>query len=246
MTEPALLAPVIAHRGASGVAPENTLAAISVAADAGAKCVELDASISSDNIAFIHHDDKLERCTSGAGYLCAHSAAELDTVTASSGKTGYETEPLPRLSAAVSLLASLQMGLNLEIKPTPGLEEPTAIAVCEVIRESWPSDLPLVLSSFSREALAVARDTLPGAARALIVCAVPSDWQHQTQLLQCRNLHVAAPLLDQQQAKEITGAGLGLYCFTVNQVDDAARLLAMGVNGVFTDYPSELLNALTL
>jgi len=241
MTEPALLAKVIAHRGASGVAPENTLAAISLAASVGAKCVEIDASISSDNIPFVHHDDGLERCTNGSGYLCAHTAAELDALTASAGKADFENEPLPRLSAMVSLLSSLQIGLNLEIKPTPGLEEPTAIAVCDVIRDSWPMDLPLVLSSFSREALAVARDSLPGAARALLVCAVPTDWHHQTQLLQCRNLHMAAPLLDEQQAKDITDAGLGLYCFTVNQPDEAARLLAMGVHGVFTDYPEEML-----
>lgn len=241
MTEPALLAQIVAHRGASGSAPENTLAAISLAAEVGAKCVEIDVSISSDNIAFVHHDDSLNRCTNGSGYLCAHTAAELDALTAGSGKPGYENEPLPRLSAVVTLLSSLQMGLNLEIKPTPGLEEPTALAACDVIRDSWPSDLPLVLSSFSREALAVARDALPGAPRALIVCAVPTDWHHQTQLLQCRNLHMAAPLLDAQQASDITEAGLGLYCFTVNQVDEAKRLFAMGVDGVFTDYPAELL-----
>lgn len=241
MTEPALLANIIAHRGASGNAPENTLAAISLANELGAKCVEIDVSISRDHVPFVHHDDTLDRCTSGSGYLCAHNSEALDALTASAGMAGFEDEPLPRLSAVISLLSSLQMGLNLEIKPTPGLEVPTTLAICDLIRTSWPADLPLVLSSFSSEALAVARDTLPGAARALIVCAVPEDWQHQTQFLQCRNLHMAAPLLDEQQARDITGAGLGLYCFTVNKADEAAKLLSMGVNGVFTDYPAELL-----
>lgn len=245
MTEPALLANVVAHRGASGHAPENTLAAISLAHKVGAQCVELDASISNDNVAFVHHDDTLERCTNGTGYLCAHSAAELDQLSANAGMADFAGEPLPRLQAAIALLSNLQMGLNLEIKPTPGLEEPTALAVCAAIRDAWPIDLPLVLSSFSRESLAVARDELPGAARALIVCAVPTDWHHQTQLLQCRNLHMAAPLLDEQQANDITAAGLGLYCFTVNEAETARNLLAMGVNGVFSDYPAELLSALS-
>lgn len=244
MTEPALLAKVIAHRGASGNAPENTLAAISVAHEAGAQCVELDASISSDNIPFVHHDDYLDRCTNGSGYLCAHDAATLDKLFANAGMSAYANEPLPRLSAAIALLSTLQMGLNLEIKPTPGLEKPTALAVCDAIRDSWPRDLPLVLSSFSREALAVARDTLPGAARALIVCAVPTDWHHQTQVLQCQNLHTAAPLTDETQAKDITASGLGLYCFTVNEADEARRLFAQGVHGVFTDYPEALIRAL--
>ena len=244
MTEPATLARVIAHRGASGSAPENTLAAISLAHKGGATCVELDASISQDGIPFVHHDDTLERCTNASGYLCSHTAEQLDKVSADSGMADYAGEALPRLQAAINLLTNLQMGLNLEIKPTPGLEEPTALAVCEVIRESWPIDLPLVLSSFSRESLAVARDTLPGAARALIVCAVPNDWQHQTQLLQCRNLHMAAPLLTSEIASDITTAGLGLYCFTVNDVEEAKRLLAMGAHGVFSDYPAELISQL--
>lgn len=244
MTEPALLAKVIAHRGASGSAPENTLAAISLAHDGGATCVELDASISSDNIPFVHHDDRLDRCTNGSGQLCAHDAATLDELVADAGMSEYSGEPLPRLSAAISLLSNLQMGLNLEIKPSAGLEEQTALAICDAVRGSWPADLPLVLSSFSQESLAVARDALPGAARALIVGAVPDDWYHQTQLLQCRNLHTAARLIDEQQAKDITDSGLGLYCFTVNEVDEARRLLAFGVNGVFSDYPAELIRAL--
>ncbi len=244
MLEPALLAPVIAHRGASGTAPENTLAAIKLAAEQGARCVELDASISADGVPFIHHDDTLERCTNGTDYLCAHTADALDLLKASANKPGYENEPLPRLSATVQLLTKLNMGLNLEIKPTPGLEEPTAKAVCEVIRDSWPADLPLVLSSFSRESLKVAQHELPGAARALIVCAVPENWQDQIQLLQCRNLHVAASLLTADQAAAITGAGLGLYCFTVNNVEQAQALFDMGVNGVFSDYPQELLTGL--
>lgn len=244
MTEPALLDKVIAHRGASAHAPENTLAAITLANTVGAKCVELDASISSDNVPFVHHDNSLERCTNGSGKLCEHDAASLDTLVADGGNSRYSGEPLPRLSAAITLLSNLQMGLNLEIKPAPGLDEPTALAVCDAIRDAWPSDLPLVLSSFSKESLAVARDALPGAARALIVGAVPSDWRHQTQLLQCRNLHTAAGHMDEKQAKEIIESGLGLYCYTVNEVEEAKKLLAMGVHGVFSDYPKELIRAL--
>lgn len=244
MTEPALLAKVIAHRGASGNAPENTLAAISLAHKFGAKCVELDASISRDNIPFVHHDNNLDRCTSGSGHLCEQDAAMLDNLSADAGMSAFAGEPLPRVSAAIALLRDLQMGLNLEIKPAPGLEEKTALAICDAVRDSWPSELPLVLSSFSQASLAVARDALPGAARALIVGAVPDDWRHLTQMLQCRNLHTAAAAIEPSQAKAITESGLGLYCYTVNEVDNARKLLAFGVNGVFTDYPAELLSAL--
>ena len=244
MTEPAKLARIIAHRGASADAPENTLAAFELAARQGAKCVELDVSISSDQIPFVHHDDTLERCTNGSGYLCAHTAAQLDKFTAANNHSGFNNEPIPRLSTTIDRLNQLNLGLNLEIKPTPGLEIETTTAICETIKTYWKSDLPLLLSSFNQEALALARDLLPGAPRALIVCAVPSNWRQLTQQLLCSNLHVAAELLKEEQAEAVLDASLGLYCFTVNDVEQAKRLFDMGVHGVFTDRPKKLLTAL--
>ena len=96
MTEdngPAKLATVIAHRGASGDAPENTIAALALAADHGATCVEIDVSISSDKIPFVHHDDTLDRCTNGSGLLSLHSADALDKLDASKGMDGFANEP---------------------------------------------------------------------------------------------------------------------------------------------------------
>jgi len=59
---------VIAHRGASADAPENTLAAIALAIEQGAQWIEIDVNISSDQKLFVHHDDTLSRCTDGQGY----------------------------------------------------------------------------------------------------------------------------------------------------------------------------------
>ncbi len=237
------LSRVIAHRGASADAPENTLAAITLAADHGAKSVEIDAMISRDGIAYLHHDDGLERCTNGEGYLCSYSAEQLDSLDASTLHPQFQPEPLPRLDAAIALLTANKMGLNLEIKPTPGLERETAEAVVNSLKNVWPEELPLVLSSFSKDALRAALEFWPEAPRALITCTVPSDWQRQLQELQCTNLHMAAPLLDKDSASSIKAAEYGLYCYTVNDVEMAKSLLTMGVDGVFTDKPKMLLNA---
>ncbi|MBX2838697.1 MAG: glycerophosphodiester phosphodiesterase [Gammaproteobacteria bacterium] len=238
---PALLNPVIAHRGASGTAPENTLAAMALAAKLGAKAVELDVMISRDGVAYVHHDDGLERCTNGTGYLCAHTSNELDKLTASKGMPGFENEPLPRFDAVLDLLAQHDMALNVEIKPTPGLEIPTAKATCESLKQLWPTDLPLVISSFSREALKPCMEWLPAVPRALIVCAIPENWQTELIQLQASNLHCAGPLVQTEDIKAITEAGFGIYCFTVNAVDEYNQLLSNGVHGVFSDYPEKLL-----
>lgn len=237
------LARVVAHRGASADAPENTLAALKLAIEHGAKSVEIDAMISSDGVAYLHHDDGLERCTNGTGYLCSHPAAALDKLDASGAHSSFKPEPLPRLDTAVELLMAHEMGLNLEIKPTPGLEKETAAAVVNSLKHTWPTALPLVLSSFSKEALQAALELWPDAPRALITCAVPNNWQEELRTLQCTNFHMAAPLLNNEHATAIKAAGYGLYCYTVNNTEQAQNLLAMGVDGVFTDKPKMLLNA---
>lgn len=243
---PALLAPVIAHRGASGNAPENTLAALSLAADHGANCVEIDVSISADNVAFVHHDDSLDRCTSGSGLLCEHTARQLDQLDASKGMQGFEGESLPRLSAVFELLKSRSIGLNLEIKPRAGLEERTVEAICLMVESQWPSHLPLVFSSFSRQSLAIAKQRLPDVARGLLVHAVPDDWESLISHYECRNLHCGGAQLTAAQTKLISDSGIGVYCYTVNDTDKAQALFDYGVHGVFTDFPQRLLSQLSI
>lgn len=244
-TGPAFLASVIAHRGASGNAPENTLAALSMAADHGATCVEIDVSISADDIAFVHHDDSLDRCTSARGLLCEHTADQLDQLDASKGMQGFEGEPLPRLSAAIKLLESRNLGLNLEIKPRAGLEVRTVEAISLLVESRWPTHLPLVFSSFSRQSLDLAKQRLPQIPRALLVEAVPDDWQSLIERYECRNLHCDGTRLTEVQTKQLRDSDLGVFCYTVNDAAKAQALLDSGVHGVFTDFPQRLLSQLS-
>lgn len=243
---PAWLATVIAHRGASGDAPENTLAALKLAADHGATCVEIDVSISSDNIPFVHHDDTLDRCTNGSGLLSEQSGESLDQLDASSGMDNFAGEPLPRLSSVIALLVQRSIGLNLEIKPQAGLESDTVDAICNMIESDWPSDLPLVFSSFSRLSLELVKKRLPGIARGLLVEELPDDWKSLIDLYGCRNIHCDGSTLNSEQAGMLADAGLGVYCYTVNDPDAAKSLLASGVHGIITDYPLRLMKSLEI
>lgn len=244
-TGPGALASVIAHRGASGEAPENTVAALSLAADQGAKCVEIDVSISSDHIPFVHHDDTLDRCTNGSGLLSEQSAESLDKLNANTGNEAYAHEPIPRLAAVINLLGQRNVGLNLEIKPQEGLEHDTVEAICKMIETSWPKDLPLVFSSFSQLSLELAHKRLSAVPRGLLVEALPDDWKQLIDRYECCNLHCDASHLTNEQANALLSQNLGVYCYTVNDVDRAKELLSWGVHGVFTDYPKLMLDSLT-
>ncbi|MFK7890923.1 MAG: glycerophosphodiester phosphodiesterase family protein [Granulosicoccus sp.] len=238
------LARIIAHRGASGEAPENTLAAMSLAYEQGAKCVEIDVSISRDGVPYVHHDDNLDRCTSGTGLLCEHMAEELDELDASKLMPVYSPEALPRLSALIAVLDHLELGLNLEIKPRKGLEEATVEAICKLLENCWPQRLPLVFSSFSQQSLDIARRRSPDIARALLVDKLPGNWLTSVQTFECCNLHARASSLQQQDVIDVKQQGFNLYAYTVNDEALAAKLSQWGVDGVFTDYPGRLLKSL--
>ena len=231
------LARFIAHRGASGEAPENTLGALLLAARQGATCVEIDVSISADGVPFVHHDHSLERCTNGEGLLCEHDARDLDRLSAGSNTTGFDNEPLPRLDAVLTLLIEHRLGLNLEIKPYQGLERKTVDAIANALRDTWPSDLPLVLSSFNHDCLELSRDCQPDVAIAPLVGAIPDTWQTLMKRYDAQNLHCAENALNPELAREVVDAGFGLYCYTVNDTERAQTLFDSGVHGIFTDYP---------
>jgi len=237
----ARLARIIAHRGASADAPENTLAAIVRAADDGTRAVEIDVNTSADGIPYVHHDERLARCTGHPGRLHEQRAARLDTLYAGAGMPGFEREPLARLETLLGPVIGRRLALNLEIKPPPGRERVTTAAICDVLERCWPADRTLVFSSFSETALRCAAERLPDLPRALLVGAIPPDWRAALERSAAINLHCAARHFDAAPAAELRAAGHGLYCFTVNDVRTAQGLFDAGIDGVFTDHPALLL-----
>lgn len=233
---------VIAHRGASGHAPENTLAALRKAAELGAIWVEFDVMLSRDGWPVLMHDDDLARTTDGRGPLAEMSLSQLRELDAGRWFSKvFAGERIPTLKEALAALAELGLGANIEIKPTPGRETETGHTVAAYLAEAWPSNLPQpLLSSFSREALAAARGVAETAPRALLVNRVPSDWHARLIELGCGALHCNHRFLKREKAAEVQQAGYSLRCYTVNSAARARMLFDWGVDGVFTDYPDRL------
>lgn len=239
-----ILPPIVAHRGASRVAPENTLAAIARAADDGARAVELDVALSADGVPVILHDETLNRTTNGKGSVARRTLAELGRLDAGAWfGARYAGEPLPTLAGAVALILERRMALNLEIKPPRGLAEATAERAVEVLKAGWPKSAPLVLSSGSMASLAVARDLAPHWPRGLILDRVPPDWAARLASLGCVSLHCNAKSVTPSLVAEVHHAGYRLLAWTVNRLPTARRLFRSGVDGIFTDDPAKMIAA---
>lgn len=219
-----------AHRGGGSLAPENTLGGIRLAARLGYRAVEFDVMLSGDGTPVLIHDETLERTTNGAGRVCDTPDAVLFALDAGNG------ERIPRLAEAAALCRELGLLANVEIKPARGHEQATAEVVARRSAEWWRgAAVPPLFSSFSLEALAVARDLAPDIARGVLFESVTADWLDEVRRLQAVSLHCAARRLDDAVLAEASDRGIPVLCYTVNTADRAKKLFARGVSALFTD-----------
>lgn len=237
---------VIAHRGASASAPENTLAALRLAAAEGATWVEVDVKLSRDGHCILMHDDLLGRTTNGRGEVAQYDLDELKRLDAGSWfAKRFAGEPIATLEEALALCCELGLGLNLEIKPCPGRQHETAIALVETLRRHWPSgrDWPL-LSSFAPASLEEARLLAPEIPRGLLIGRPTRRALDMLDRLECATLHCDAKRASRELVRTLEASGRPLLCYTVNDPFRARRLLDAGVAAVFTDRPAAILAAL--
>ncbi len=220
----------IAHRGGGSLAPENTLAGLRLAARLGYRAVEFDVMLSADGTPFLIHDETLARTTNGDGRVCATPDGVLLTLDAGGG------ERIPTMAAAAALCRQYGLLANVEIKPAAGYERQTAEVVARHCVALWQEAeiLPLI-SSFSMEALAIARDLAPAIPRGLLFDAVPADWHRQLLSLGGVTLHCNARQVRSEVLAEAAAQAVPVLCYTVNSVAASKKLLASGVSAMFTD-----------
>ena len=245
-TEFAPVSTVIGHRGAAGHAPENTLASLEKAAGLGVRWVEFDTKLTADGHVVLFHDDTLERTTDGRGAVAETTLADLRALDAGSwfdgGSQGaYAGERVPTLKEAMETLARLDLGAVVEIKPSPGRERETGLAVARVLAAGWPETLPApLISSFEKTALGGAREAAPNIRRALNVFKIPRGWRKKTKALGCRSVHCLERNLTARRVGVLKDEGMAVRAFTVNDRTRAETLLRWGVDGVFSDYPERM------
>jgi glycerophosphoryl diester phosphodiesterase len=227
----------IAHRGAGKLAPENTLAAFRIGAHFGYRAFECDVKLSADGVPFLLHDALLERTTSGRGTASALPWSELSRLDAGAwhGRT-HAGESLPSLAEIARYCLHNGFALNIEIKPTPGDEARTGQVVATEAARLWAGQpQPPLLSSFSVDALAHARDAEPHLPRALLLDALRDGWLDEARALGCAAVVTNFRCMGAAVIEPIHAAGLRALAYTVNDPAEARRLCALGIDGLITD-----------
>lgn len=235
--------PVIAHRGASAYAPENTMSAFTKAAQLGIKWVEFDVVLAACGTPVIFHDETLERTSNGRGSIGDYSNTYLQTLDAGRWfSSEFSGERIPTLNQAAEFLLEKGLRANVEIKPLPGQEERTVENTLRVLAPLFPADSPSILfSSFSIPVLKILRARAPRSAMGLLLHEWRADWRTLAESLDCVSVHVNNDILTKDSAAEIKNAGKLLLSYTVNDAQRAAKLYSWGVDAVFSDCPDKIL-----
>lgn len=233
----------LAHRGGGKLAPENTIAALRCGLAHGFRAVEFDVMLARDGVPVVLHDPYLGRTVTGSGKVPDYDAAELVAMDAGSWFSDqYRDEPVPLFAQYVAFCKANAIWMNIEIKPAPGFEAETGRVVAQQTRALFKleiasndtAQIPL-LSSFSAEALAAAMAAAPEVPRAYLVDKLEAGSLAQAQALGSVAVHTNHRHLTAALARQVKDAGLGLFCYTVNDPARVQVLLDWGVDAMCTD-----------
>ncbi len=239
---------VYAHRGGMALSPENTIAAFDRGMGAGADGLELDVRLSRDGIPVVHHDPALERTTNGAGPVSSMTAGELARVDAGHHFAVDGAFPFRGQGIGVPTLEEVLRRypgapLIVEMK---GDSAELADAVVRVVRKAGALERAM-LSSFSMRTVRAARQACPdartGASTPEARTALLYSWlglaprrpaYHGFQLPETAG---QLRVVSRRFIRAVTGAGLSVSVWVVNEEADMRRLLEWGVTGLITDRP---------
>lgn len=243
---------VIAHRGYSSIAPENTLSAFEAAAGIGVG-FELDVTLSKDGEVIVLHDDTLDRTTDGSGLPADHTLAELQELDAGAWfDAEFAGEPLPTLHDVLARFGG-KVPIDIEMKSTKP-REPYAEAVVSAIREAGVGD-QVFITSFDPLLLEAVKTVDPGIRRGQLTGRFKGVKLSLIAKVLLRNLKlngksepqivvIEHDVARRRRVRRMHRKGYEVYVWTVNEPEDIDRMIEAGVDGIITDHPERVRESL--
>jgi len=236
LTSPA----IIAHRGASSHAPENTLSAFLLAVEQGADAIELDVQLTKDNQVVVFHDTHLNRTTDGSGLIKDLTYSEISELNAGiSFDPAYQGEKIPILSTVFARLPS-DVILNIELKNLHDPYDDLPARTGKIIQE-FKAEKRVLISSFNSIALSKFHKLFPSIPRGKLIHSsykVNLFCSFNWFLKDLQSVHISYKTLTPQIISSFQKMGKFVYSYTLNHTQDIITAVKMGIDGFFTDDPA--------
>jgi glycerophosphoryl diester phosphodiesterase len=238
---------IIAHRGASAHAPENTIAAFELAVSQGADAIELDLDICQDEHLMVIHDRSVDRTTEGSGWIKDLSLSTLKQLDAGSHfDIAYKGEPIPTLDEVFEIFGN-RIVINIELKRSAGSVNRLAEKVATAIHRHRLLD-SIIISSFYPSILFSIRKILPDIAIALLTVRGVKGAFFRSRiarlLVPYQALHPDLNDVSISLVRRIHNIGGRINVYTVNNPEDIVSLINTGVDGIITNDPLLMKNIL--
>jgi len=236
----------IAHRGASSVAPANTLAAFEKAVELGADGVELDVHLSADGVPVVIHDFTVDATTDGSGRVGEMTLAQLKQLDAGSYfDPAFAGERIPTLEEVLEL-AGERLLLNIELKGTSPCDDGLEQAVAALIEQHGLGDRVL-FSSFNPFSLRRVKRIAPHIPTGLLYAPglpLPLRRAWLAPLVPHEACHPEHTMVDAHYIAWTRQHGYRVNTWTVDDPEEMRRLIRLGVDGIITNVPDVLRQAL--
>ena len=233
---------LIAHRGSSGEAPENTIAAFRLAVEQGADMLELDVRMTRDGELVVLHDRTLRRTTDGSGSVYAWTLKELKKLDAGSWfDPGFAGERIPTLREVLNMLPP-RVGLNIEVKTDGQPRFPIERTLVKILNEEAPAS-GIFISSFDHRFLRRLHALAPELELGALLIPVRDSARSPASLhrsLGIRWIVCSGSWLRKRFIARAHEGGLSVCCYTVNTERQLARAVRFGIDAVISNFPSRV------
>jgi len=232
---------ITGHRGASGLAPENTMASMVKAMELAADFSELDVQETADGILVLMHDDSLQRTTGIEAGVWEKTYDDLQGLDVGFWfSEDFKGEPIPTLKSIIEAVRG-KMKLNIELKMNGHEKQLTEKVVAMVENEDFFDNC--VLTSFDFSAIKKVKQLNSKIKAGYIFSEMPEDedvFNANVDLLSVNKKIVTEDLVQKAHAnnKEV-------HVWTVNEPEDMRKLISFGVDNIITNYPNILKQVLT-
>ncbi|BCJ86571.1 glycerophosphodiester phosphodiesterase [Effusibacillus dendaii] len=246
----------VAHRGASGYAPENTMAAYEMAQTMKPDFIELDVQMTKDGVLVVMHDEKVDRTTNGTGYVKDHTLAEIKRLDAGSwfnnaypdkSKAAYVGLAVPAFEEVVA-----KFGRNarffIELKSPekyPAIEQ-KLLQILEKngLLDGVDQNPRVIVESFNRDSLLRMHQLNRKVPLVQLIeyktPAVVTDAELQAIKQYAIGVAVNGEMMDRAYVQQVTANGMQIYVYTVNEKKTMEKMARWHVTGLFTNYPDRL------
>ncbi|GGF08684.1 glycerophosphoryl diester phosphodiesterase [Halobacillus andaensis] len=230
---------IYAHRGASKLAPENTMPAYQLASESGADGIEIDVQLTKDRIPVLIHDENVRRTTNGTGFVQEYTLDYIKKLDAGSWfSTKFSDCSIVTLEEFLCWFKFKPMVLNVELKTNVIEYKEIENIVYEALAKHRMLNRT-VISSFNLNSITRMHEINPNVQTAFLTSTKRQNLAKFAKENGSTSLHVKYRLLDKKLLKNCRRNDMSLRVYTINRPSYMEKCFNLGCDGIFTDVPHE-------